>query len=163
MTPTRRGFLASLAGMAAVSPWRLGWSVPSPGGAHDRAPAAATASSRSKIQDHTTNDEHWIDAWLSRPRLPLARKHLKSLGETRAVEWFVAALALERIRTGKPLGFFYQGGSEPGAGRNVLPVLLFTVPSNLENPDLTREPVYLLTHCLKRNAARSFRLDRMSL
>lgn len=155
MNSTRRGFLTTFAGLAAISPWRPGWSEPPPRGAHDTSPSAATASPESPPDRP--------GSWLSLPRLPLMRQHLKSLGETRATDCFVAALAMERIRTGKALGFFYQGGSEPGSFRVVLPVLLFTVPIHAGAPDLKREPVYLLAHCRTRQAARTFRLDRISL
>jgi hypothetical protein len=139
------------------------------------AKTSAAAGSRTSVRDTTAigNDyidqpflsanEAWLDAWLRLPRLPLMRDQLRPLGKERAVEWFIASLALERIRNGELLAFFYRGGSEPGAFRKVIPVFLFTVPSDLANPDYSREPVYLLAHCLSRKAARTFRLDRISL
>lgn len=91
------------------------------------------------------------------------REHLPLLGPDRAVEWFLASLSLSHIRSCKSIAFFYQGGSEPGVFRRVLPMFLFTVPADLANPDFSRECVYLLAHCPKSQAARIFRLDRISL
>ncbi len=158
MISTRRGFLTTLAGLATVSPWRAGWKETSPPDAHDTPPSPATASAAGHHED-----QPWPDTWLLRPRLPLARSHLPQLGKSRESEWFTAALLMERLRNGRPIHFLYQGGSTPGESRNVLPVLIFTVPTDLENPDHTQEPLYLLAHCLTRQAARTFRLDRIQL
>ncbi len=91
------------------------------------------------------------------------RDQLPLLGQNRQNEWFLSSLALSRIASGKPIAFTYQGGSEPGTFREVLPMFLYAVPSNLTDPDLAREPLYLLAHCLHRKAPRTFRLDRIAI
>lgn len=161
MISTRRGFLSTLAGMAAVSPWRTGWSETPSSGAHDNPPSAATASA---LLEFANSEEAgtWLDAWNRLPRVPLLREQFPQLGKDRQVEWFNASLITCRIQEGREFGFTYESGSEPGTWRNVLPVLLFTVPANPEAPDLSRKPVYLLAHCLKRQAVRTFRLDRIA-
>ena len=108
-------------------------------------------------------DDDWLDAWLQLPRLPLTREQIPLLGQDRLVEWYNASYISARMRNGRSVDFIYNGGSEPGTMRNVQPVFLFTVPEDLTEPDMKREPVYLLAHCLKRQAARTFRLDRISL
>ena len=193
MISTRRGFLSTLTGLATTSPWRIGWSSPPPPpSAHDTLPSAATVSilacrntgfpstvTRTPEESVTISANHapsrkqpppelrsippWLDRWLRLPRLPLMRNHLLQLGMAHNAECFTAALLAERIRTGKPAAFTYNGGSSPGETRTVIPVFLFSVPENVDHPDLTREPVYLLAHCLTRHATRTFRLDRISL
>lgn len=161
MISTRRGFLSTLAGLAAASPWRAGRRESPPLGAHDTSPPTATATASPEFLD-LAETEAWLDAWQGLPRVPLVREQFPQFGKDRQVEWFHASLITCRIREGRSFDFLYQGGSEPGTWRNVLPVLLFTVPAQSESPDLTREPVYLLAHCLKRNAVRTFRLDRIA-
>lgn len=161
MISTRRGFLSTLAGLAAASPWRTGRSESPTLGAHDTSSPAATASATPEFLDLAETEE-WLEAWQCLPRVPLVREQFPQFGKDRQVEWFNASRITCRIHEGREFGFIYEGGSEPGTWRNVLPVLLFTVPAHPESPDLTREPVYLLAHCLKRNAVRTFRLDRIA-
>ena len=109
------------------------------------------------------NTPHHLDAWQRLPRLPLTRRQLAQFRDTRDNESFIAALLIHRIHIGKPVTFTYHGGSTPGQPRTALPTFLFTVPTDLLNPDLAREPFYLLAHCTSRNAPRTFRLDRIRL
>ncbi len=88
--------------------------------------------------------------------------HQRDLGE----------IILRHIADGAPFSFRYTGGSEPGAVRTVLPTLLFSPdfcpyrmcyedPTELPEPNQT--PIYLLGWCQTRQAARTFRLDRIQL
>ena len=165
MKSTRRGFLSALTGMVAIPPWRLGWSELPPRVAHDTSPSTATVPGNpaSDPGHPVGSDTLWLESWLRMPRLPMMREQLPQLGPDRQIEWFLASLSLSRISSGESIDFFYQGGSEPGAFRQVLPMFLFTVPTDPANPDYARQPVYLLAHCLTRKAARTFRLDRISL
>jgi hypothetical protein len=165
MISTRRSFLTTITGatgMAAAWPWRKGSGDAPPRSAHDNALSTATATCPPASPDFPESD-YGLDTWQRLPRVPLVRNQIPELGQNRAAEWFHASLITCRIREGRPFDFFYLGGSEPGEGRTVHPVLLFTVPTHPGPPDLTRDPVYLLAHCLKRNAVRTFRLDRLHL
>jgi hypothetical protein len=88
--------------------------------------------------------------------------HQRDLGE----------VILRHIGEGIPISFRYAGGSEPGAVRTVLPTLLFSpdlCPYRMcyedptELPDPSETPIYLLGWCQTRQAARTFRLDRMEI
>jgi predicted DNA-binding transcriptional regulator YafY len=79
---------------------------------------------------------------------------------------------LRHIGEGRPFTFLYHGGSDPGAFRTVLPTLLFSpdfCPYRMcyedptELPDPSEVPIYLLGWCQTRQAARTFRLDRMEM
>lgn len=158
---TRRGFLSTLACMAAISSWRKGRSELPPRGAHDTSPFPATASAAKEFSNVAKTDAG-LDTWQRLPRVPVVRSQFPQFGKERQLEWFNALRIKCCIQEGRGFGFIYEGGSEPGTWRNVLPVLLFTVPAHSGSPDLRREPVYLLAHCLKRNAVRTFRLDRIA-
>lgn len=188
MNPTRRGFLSAFTGWVVLPPWRTGSSENSPGSAHDKFASIATATpqptqthpallptsgspqssaenSRGTLscEDAPFDDPAWLSAWLRLPRLPVLRDQLPQLGPDREIEWYLASLALSRIQSGKSIHFTYHGGSEPGTFRQVVPMFLYAVPSNLADQDLAREPLYLLAHCLRRKAPRTFRLDRIAL
>lgn len=165
MISTRRSFLTTITGatgMVAAWPWRKGSGETPPRSTHDNASSSATATCPPASAEFQETAD-WLNAWQRLPRVPLVRDQIPGLGEKRSAEWFHAALISYRIREGRPFDFFYQGGSEPGAWRSVHPVLLFTAPTQPGPPDLTREPLYLLAHCLKRHAVRTFRLDRLHL
>jgi predicted DNA-binding transcriptional regulator YafY len=92
--------------------------------------------------------------------LPVLSDDLPQILEPR--ERDLAALILQRIRSGNSFDFHYFSGSEPGKLRKVLPVLLFTtaldgMPSGVGTPN----PIYLLAWCQLRNAPRTFSLNRM--
>jgi hypothetical protein len=81
-------------------------------------------------------------------------------------------IILRHIGVGTPFTFRYSGGSEPGALRTVLPTLLFSpdfCPYRMcyedptELPDPSETPIYLLGWCQTRQAARTFRFDRMEM
>ena len=76
----------------------------------------------------------------------------------------LAALILQRIRTGCPFDFHYFGGSEPGKPRRVLPVQVFTtaLDGTLRGAG-DPNPLYLLAWCQARNAlSRQPRLSAQS-
>lgn len=107
-------------------------------------------------------DPEWLKEWLSLPRLPVLSDNLPRILDSHERE--LAALILQRIRSGRPIDFHYFGGSEPGKPRQVLPVMVFTtaadgMPSDAGDPN----PLYLLSWCLVRNGPRTFRLDRMQV
>lgn len=188
MNSTRRGFLSAFTGWVVLPPWRNGSNENSPGSTHDKSASIATAAPQSNqahpallatsgptqscaatslgelsSEDSPFNDPAWLTAWLRLPRLPVLRDQLPQIGADREIEWYLASLALSRIGSGKSIDFTYHGGFEPGTFREVVPMFLYAVPSNLADPDLAREPLYLLAHCLHRKAPRTFRLDRIAL
>jgi hypothetical protein len=166
MISTRRSFLTSITGVTAAWPWRTGRSEAPSQSAHNTAPSTATAETPPRPEfTHPEIDlwlEPWLDSWQSLPRVPLVRDQIPLLGTARSAEWHRAIIITSRIREARDYDFIYHGGSQPATRRNVLPVLLFTTPPTSNPPDLTREPIYLLAHCLKRKAVRTFRLDRIS-
>lgn len=110
----------------------------------------------------------WLQEWREIPKLEIFAKdlsyrddpHQRDLGE----------VLLRHIGEGTPITFRYTGGSEPGALRTVLPTLLFCTDSHpnrmryedpTELPDSSAPSIYLLGWCQTRQAARTFRLDRM--
>jgi hypothetical protein len=91
-------------------------------------------------------DPEWLLELLRLPRLPVVSAALPQIGDPQ--ERDLAALILQRIRSGSPVDFHYFGGSEPGKLRRVLPVLVFTtalddLPFGEGNPN----PLYLLAWC----------------
>jgi len=111
--------------------------------------------------------EAWLEHWQRLPMRPLVgRGDLEDGGDPRVRS--LALTILGRLGGGEPLAFRYFGGSESGAVRAALPVMLF----RKFDPDLAEcgsgagqapGPVYLLAHCLKREAPRTFRLERMEM
>lgn len=102
----------------------------------------------------------WLLEWLRLPRLPVVSADLPQIAHPQ--ERDLAALILQRIRSGSAFDFHYFSGSEPGKLRRVLPVLVFTtalddLPCGAGDPN----QLYLLAWCQSRNAPRTFRLDRI--
>ena len=107
----------------------------------------------------------WLEEWLRLPMQPLIRpadladcrdERVRNLAET----------ILSHPAGGVPLVFHYDGGSDPGSLRSVLPVLLFRkfdpdLPASERTAEAASRPIYLLAHCQVRRAPRTFRLDRM--
>jgi predicted DNA-binding transcriptional regulator YafY len=115
--------------------------------------AKATAAS-------VTIDPEWLREWLRLPRLPLLTEDFSVIPNLK--ERSLVALILVSIGLGEPFQFQYFGGSEPGKSRRVLPVMLFT--TRLDDVSCgvgTPNPIYLLGWCQTRQAARTFRLDRI--
>lgn len=139
-----------------------GFSIPLPRGHTEHSPEAAGPAHK-RVQFLPLNDvpdPEWLRDWLRLPRLPVLSDDLPQIAEPQ--ERDLAALIIQRIRSGIPIDFRYFGGSEPGKPRQVLPVQLFTtapdgMPSGADDPN----PIYLLAWCQSRNAPRTFRLDRM--
>ena len=110
----------------------------------------------------------WLREWREIPKLEVFAKDL--LEHENPHERAIATVILDQIQSGKPFTFRYYGGSEPGSVRAVLPTLLFFpdfCPFRMgyedptELPDPSEIPMYLLGWCQTRQAARTFRLDRM--
>jgi len=106
----------------------------------------------------------WLEEWRRLPQQPLVREHdWQDCPDARVRE--MASRIHAGMGAGERLCFRYFGGSEPGALRSVLPVLLFRKFETDEvegvvapGPDA---PIYLLAYCRTRGAARIFRVDRM--
>jgi len=107
----------------------------------------------------------WLERWLRIPMHPIVSS--LDLEDCREIHDRDLGLEILARRDGaEPLVFRYDGGSNPGAIRSVHPVLLFRkfdhdLSVGAKEMDSTGSPVYLLAHCLKRKAPRTFRLDRM--
>jgi hypothetical protein len=115
-------------------------------------------------------DPEWLQEWREIPKLEVFAKDLPYHQDPHQREF--GEIILRHIGEGTPFTFRYNGGSEPGAVRTVLPTLLFSPdfcpyrmcyedPTGL--PDPSEVPIYLLGWCQTRQAARTFRLDRMEL
>ena len=134
------------------------------------------------------SDAPWLDSWNRLPRHPvlqddlqwfeewthnernheLTRPHgpvLLSTFDRRLEEIRTAFRIHQAITSGRPTTFIYQGGSQPGTRRKVIPVMLFTTPPKAQHHDSSpeMEPLYLLAHCLIRHATRTFRINRILL
>jgi predicted DNA-binding transcriptional regulator YafY len=135
-------------------------------------PVHPTSEPSARTLRHPTPvpDPEWLREWREIPKLEVFAKdlpdhddpHQRALGDA----------ILQHIGEGSPFTFRYTGGSEPGAVRTVLPTLLFSPdfcpfrmccedPTDLPAPSET--PIYLLGWCQTRQAARTFRLDRMEM
>jgi hypothetical protein len=127
-------------------------------------------SARTLHNPAPVHDPDWLREWREIPKLEIFAKdlpdhddpHQRALGD----------VILRHIGAGLPFTFRYLGGSEPGAVRTVLPTLLFSpdfCPYRMcyedptELPDPSEVPIYLLGWCQTRQAARTFRLDRMEM
>ena len=78
--------------------------------------------------------------WLAQPRNPVF-----------TCDDPMGRMFIERMLTGEPVSFVYQGGSEPGAVRTISVSLVFQ-----------HEPegrIYISGYCLERKANRVFALD----
>jgi predicted DNA-binding transcriptional regulator YafY len=157
----RRSFFQTLAAALLPQPLLAAAKSVQPG----CEPPARALHSPAPIQD-----PEWLQEWREIPKLEIFAKdlpyhedpHQRDLGE----------VILRHIGEGRPFTFRYTGGSEPGAVRTVLPTLLFSpdfCPYRMcyedptELPDPSQTPIYLLGWCLIRQAARTFRLDRMEI
>ncbi|MBN8459848.1 MAG: hypothetical protein J0M04_18615 [Verrucomicrobia bacterium] len=114
-------------------------------------------------------DPEWLREWHRIPRLEIREDDLPHHNDRQQRE--LAATILRHIRGGAPFAFRYQGGSDPGIIRRVLPTSLFC-PDYFSHyayvtddptgvPDLADTPIYFLGWCQDRNAPRTFRLDRV--
>ena len=110
----------------------------------------------------------WLAEWLRLPMLPVVSEaDLEGCHDQHVLN--VASRIRAGFGGGEALVFRYHGGSEPGRVRSVLPVLLFRKfdPAGSDGGTkplvTTPGPIYLLAHCRIREAARTFRLDRMAL
>ncbi len=90
----------------------------------------------------TREDAEYLAAWQRAPREPLFYSDEPHL-------WRVLAACWQQ----EPLTFDYWGGTEPGARRTVVPRSVFTVPGY--------GGIWCEAWCTRRNALRTFRLDRM--
>ena len=148
----RRTFFQLLAGIPIP---RIGW--------HEGPSPKSTGPPPKPVPLLPANDPpdpEWLQEWLRLPRLPVISADLPHIADPQ--ERDLAALILQRIRSGSPFDFHYFGESEPGKLRRVLPVLVFTtalddMPCGAGDPN----PLYLLAWCQYRNAPRTFRLDLM--
>jgi hypothetical protein len=132
--------------------------------------ATCESSARALHSPAPIQNPEWLEEWRKLPKVEVFAKdlpdhedpHQRDLGE----------VILRHIGDGIPFTFRYTGGSEPGAVRTVLPTLLFCPdycpyrmcyedPTDL--PDPSEVPIYLLGWCQTRQAARTFRLDRMEM
>jgi hypothetical protein len=113
-------------------------------------------------------DPEWLRKWRKIPKLEVVAKDLHHQDDPHQRE--LGFVILRHIGEGRPFTFRYTGGSEPGAGRSVLPTLLFSPDSGpnrmccgdpTQYPDPSQTPIYLLGWCQNRQAARTFRLARM--
>jgi hypothetical protein len=115
-------------------------------------------------------DPDWLREWREIPKLEIFAKDLPDHDDP--PQRALGDVILRHIGEGRPFTFRYTGGSEPGAVRTVLPTLLFSPdfcpyrmcyedPTELPAPSET--PIYLLGWCQTRQAARTFRLNRMEM
>ncbi len=150
----RRNFITaitSLFGPAAFGSLRAG--------RHDCPGRPGTSAESSPIGSSTkSEDEDALAAWRRLPMQPIiamADLDFNSSDFPTAV-WIL-------IRLSNPeafLEFFYNGGTEPGSRRRVLPAILY---HKIQDPALPHPPLYLLGWCTQRNAPRNFRVDRISI
>ncbi len=157
----RRSFFQTLAAALLPQPVIAAAKTVQPG----CEPSARALQNPAPIQD-----PEWLQEWREIPKLEVFAKdlpyhedpHQRELGE----------IILRHIGEGTPFTFRYTGGSDPGALRTVLPTLLFYpdywnyYQSRVDDPgeitDAAQMPIYLLGWCQTRQAARTFRLDRMA-
>ena len=113
----------------------------------------------------------WLREWRETPKQEVFADDLP--GRIHPNQLPLAETILRHVAMGQPLSFRYTGGSEPGTIRTVLPTLLFRLysfshhPHRIDHPvaflHADKSPHYLLGWCQSRQAARTFRLDRMEL
>ena len=115
-------------------------------------------------------DPDWLREWREIPKMEIFAKDLPDHADPH--QQALGYVILRHIGEGGPFTIRYTGGSEPGAFRTVLPTLLFSpdfCPYRMcyedptELPDPSEVPIYLLGWCQTRQAARTFRLDRMEM
>lgn len=117
----------------------------------------------------TIPDPDWLREWREIPKLEIFAKDLPDHEDPHQRE--LGYVILRHIGEGSPFTFRYIGGSEPGAVRTVLPTLLYRLDyfahfqfrsdDPMEDPESYESPIYLLGWCQTRQAARTFRLDRV--
>lgn len=149
----RKTFLQFLAGLAAAPLSAIG-AAPSllPGQTPPASQTMAMGSEGGAIPTSTPitaialppEPEVWLQEWLAAARIPL-------LTSDDPTERFF----LQALRSKQPVPFAYFGGAEPGAIREVHPVLLYRVAGYLS--------AYLTAYCLERQEIRTFRLDRIDI
>ena len=157
----RRSFFQTLAAVLLPQPFLAAAKPVQPG---------CEPPARTLLHPAPVLDPDWLREWREIPKLEIFAKdlpdhddpHQRALGD----------VILRHIGEGRPFTFRYTGGSEPGAVRTVLPTLLFSpdfCPYRMyyddptELPDPSAPPIYLLGWCQTRQAARTFRLDRMEM
>jgi hypothetical protein len=111
----------------------------------------------------------WLQEWREIPKIELFAHDLECHDDPH--QCAVAKVVMEHIAGNIPLTFRYTGGSAPGSVRAVHPILLFyqdyftyfqfRTDDPTEYPEFNESPLYLLGWCQTRQAARTFRLDRM--
>lgn len=101
-----------------------------------------------------------LEAWQRLPMKPLVSMEDFSNHTCTDREQFLGCVILAHAECQADFEFRYHGGSEPGATRRVLPILLFRkFELTYNTPDIPH--IYLLAFCHTRQQARNFRLDRM--
>lgn len=150
----RKTFLQFLAGLAAAPLSAIGVApslhpgqtapAPHPMGAGLEGEVAIPASTQITAITLLPEPELWLQEWLAAARIPL----LTSDDPTE--RFFVRAIGLKH-----PVPFAYFGGAQPGAIRDVHPVLLYRISGY--------PSAYLTAYCLERHEIRTFRLDRIDL
>lgn len=117
----------------------------------------------STIPDAPPTDPAALREWLQVPRGHVSAEDLPWHRDVH--QRALAAEILRRMADGAPLSFRYDGGSDPGRQRQVLPVWLFQPDYQAyyldDQPEPDETPIYLHAWCCLRRAARIFRLDRM--
>jgi len=113
----------------------------------------------------------WLREWRETPKQEVFADDLPD--HIHPNQFALAETILRHLAMGQPLSFRYTGGSDPGTIRTVLPTLLFRLyhfyhdPHRIDHPvavlHADKSPHYLLGWCQTRQAALSFRLDRMEL
>jgi predicted DNA-binding transcriptional regulator YafY len=115
-------------------------------------------------------DPEWVRTWREISKIEVFAHDLECHDDPHQVA--LAEIVMRHISGNIPISFRYVGGSEPGAIRTVLPTLLFYqdyftyyqfCEDPTEYPEFNESPLYLLGWCQTRQAARTFRLDRMVL
>ena len=119
----------------------------------------------------SADQPEWLREWLEMPRLQVFEDDLPHHNDPH--QRALSADILPRIQSGTPFVFRYQGGSEPGKIREVLPVLLFVTDNFIlyqysgketySALDPLASPIFLHAWCLARSAPRIFRLDRIQV
>jgi hypothetical protein len=157
----RRSFFQTLAAALLPQPVIAAAKTPQPG---------CKRSARALHRPALIKNPEWLQEWREIPKLEVFAKDLSDRDDPHQRD--LGEVLLRHIGEGSPITFRYTGGSEPGAIRTVLPTLLFAPdfrPNRMryEDPrelsDSSAPPIYLLGWCQTRQAARTFRLDRMEM
>jgi len=129
------------------------------------------ASPRAPTDPYLDPFPEWLREWRETPKQEVFVDNLPD--HIHPHQLALAETILRHVAMGQSLSFRYTGGSEPGTIRTVLPTLLFRLysfshhPHRIDHPvaflHADKSPHYLLGWCQSRQAARTFRLDRMEL